>query len=82
MDSLDPPRVDDVTIFDDPSVLSVVEQILPDIPVKGGHYTLDQIVGRDEVEAAGGQVVSIPIVPGYSTTAIIEAAQRAADNKR
>jgi bifunctional ADP-heptose synthase (sugar kinase/adenylyltransferase) len=48
-----------------------------DILVKGGHHTIDQIVGRDEVEAAGGQVVSNPIVPGYSTTAIIEAAQKA-----
>lgn len=70
--------VDYVTIFDDPSVLSVVKRMLPNVLVKGGHYTLDQIVGRDEVEAAGGQAVSIPIVPGYSTTAIIEAAQKAA----
>ena len=74
--------VDYVTIFDDPSVRSVVARMLPNVLVKGEHYTLDQIVGRDEVEAAGGQVVSIPIVPGYSPTAIIEAAQRAADNKR
>ncbi len=74
--------VDFVTIFDDPSVLSVVARMLPDVLVKGGHYTLDQIVGRDEVEAAGGRAVSIPIVPGYSTTAIIEAAQRAAINKQ
>lgn len=65
-----------VTIFDDPSVLDVVARMRPDVLVKGGHYTLDQIVGRDEVEAAGGRVVSIPVVPGYSTTAIIEAAQR------
>lgn len=74
--------VDYVTIFDDPSVLSVVARTLPSVLVKGGHYTLDQIVGRDEVEAAGGRVVSIPIVPGYSTTAIVEAAQKAAGNKR
>jgi rfaE bifunctional protein nucleotidyltransferase chain/domain len=74
--------VDYVTIFDDPSVLSVVARMLPNVLVKGGHYTLNQIVGRDEVEAAGGQVVSIPIVPGYSTTAIIEAAQRAVDSRR
>jgi D-beta-D-heptose 7-phosphate kinase/D-beta-D-heptose 1-phosphate adenosyltransferase len=68
--------VDYVTIFDDASVLAVVKRMLPDVLVKGGHYALDQIVGRDEVEAAGGQVVSIPIVPGYSTTAIIEAARK------
>ena len=74
--------VDFVTIFDDPSVLSVVARMLPNVLVKGGHYTLDQIVGRDEVEAAGGQVGSIPIVPGYSTTSIIKAAQRAGDDSR
>ena len=56
-------------------------RMFPNILVKGGHYTLDQIVGRNEVEAAGGQVVSILIVPGYSTTAIIEAAQRAVGDK-
>ena len=68
--------VDYVTIFDDVSVRAVVVRMLPDVLVKGGQYTLDQIVGRDEVEAAGGRVLSIPMVPGYSTTAIIEAVQR------
>jgi len=74
--------VDYVTIFDDESVLAVVARMLPSVLVKGGHYRLDQIVGRDEVEAAGGKVVSIPIVPGYSTTGIIEAAQRATTRRR
>jgi D-beta-D-heptose 7-phosphate kinase/D-beta-D-heptose 1-phosphate adenosyltransferase len=69
--------VDYVTIFDDESVLAVVARMLPDVLVKGGHYTPDQIVGRDEVEGAGGRVVSIPIVSGYSTTALIETVQRA-----
>jgi len=45
--------VDDVTIFDDPSPLPVSEQMSPDILGKGGHYALDQIVGRAEVGAAG-----------------------------
>ena len=66
--------VDYVTIFDDESVLSVVKRMLPDVLVKGGEYRPDQIVGRDEVEAAGGRVVAIPMVPGYSTTGIIEVA--------
>jgi rfaE bifunctional protein nucleotidyltransferase chain/domain len=74
--------VDYVTIFDDESVLAVVARMLPNILVKGGHYTREQIVGYEEVEAAGGRVVSIPIVPGYSTTAIIEAAQRAVGSKK
>lgn len=69
--------VDYVTIFDDESVLSVVARMLPNVLVKGGHYSREQIVGHREVEAAGGQVVSVPVVPGYSTTAIIKAAQRA-----
>lgn len=73
--------VDFVTIFDDASVLAVVKRMLPDVLVKGGDYTLDQIVGRREVEAAGGRVVPIPIVPGYSTTAIIEAVRKAAGGK-
>ena len=74
--------VDYVTIFDDPSVLSVVARMLPNVLVKGGDYTLDKIVGRAEVEAAGGRVVPIPIVAGYSTSAIIEAAKKAVDRWR
>ena len=69
--------VDYVTIFDDESVRGVVARMLPQVLVKGGHYALDQIVGRDEVEAAGGRVVRIPVAEGFSTTALIEAAQKA-----
>jgi D-beta-D-heptose 7-phosphate kinase/D-beta-D-heptose 1-phosphate adenosyltransferase len=69
--------VDYVTIFDDVSVLGVVARMLPDVLVKGGHYTRENIVGHQKVEAAGGQVVSIPIVEGYSTSAIIEAVRKA-----
>ena len=67
--------------FRNPSIFSVVARMLPDVLIMGGHYTLDQIVGHSEVKAAGGRVVAIPIVPGYSTTAIIEAAKRAASIK-
>jgi D-beta-D-heptose 7-phosphate kinase/D-beta-D-heptose 1-phosphate adenosyltransferase len=74
--------VDYVTIFDDPSVLPVVARMLPSILVKGGHYTREQIVGHEVVESAGGRVVSIPIVPGYSTTAIIAAARKAVGSER
>ena len=73
--------VDYVTIFDDVSVLSVVARMLPDVLVKGGHYSHDQIVGHAEVEAAGGRVVSIPIVTGYSTSAIIAAVEQAASRQ-
>jgi D-beta-D-heptose 7-phosphate kinase/D-beta-D-heptose 1-phosphate adenosyltransferase len=66
--------VDYVTIFDDASVQPVIARLLPDVLVKGGDWGPDGIVGRAEVEAAGGKVFSIPVVPGFSTSAIIEAA--------
>jgi D-beta-D-heptose 7-phosphate kinase/D-beta-D-heptose 1-phosphate adenosyltransferase len=63
--------VDAVVIFDDLTPREVISRLLPDVLVKGGDWPGDQIVGREEVEAAGGRVVSIPILPGYSTTAIL-----------
>src|SRR6266487_4477681 len=65
-------QVSYVTIFDDISPLSLIARLLPDVLVKGGDYELDEIHGREEVEAAGGKVVSLPFVEGLSTTAIIE----------
>jgi D-beta-D-heptose 7-phosphate kinase/D-beta-D-heptose 1-phosphate adenosyltransferase len=64
--------VDYVTIFDDISPRSLIAQLLPDVLVKGGDYTLDQIHGREEVEAAGGRVTTIPFVNGASTTEILK----------
>src|SRR5215831_12697688 len=64
--------VDYVTIFDDLSPRALIAQLLPDVLVKGGDYTLEEIHGRDEVEAAGGRVVSLPFVAGASTSTIIE----------
>jgi rfaE bifunctional protein nucleotidyltransferase chain/domain len=63
--------VDAVVIFDAPTPREVIARLLPDVLVKGGDWPGDQIVGREEVEAAGGRVVSIPVVPGYSTTDIL-----------
>ena len=63
--------VDAVVIFDDLTPREVIARLLPDILVKGGDWPGDQIVGREEVEAAGGRVVSVPVVPGYSTTEIL-----------
>ena len=65
-------QVDYVTIFDDVSPRSFLARLLPDVLVKGGDYNLDEIHGREEVEAAGGRVVSLPFVTGASTTSIIE----------
>lgn len=64
--------VDYVTVFDDISPRKLIATLLPDVLVKGGDYQLDQIHGREEVEAAGGKVVSLPFVEGASTTALIE----------
>src|SRR6266566_1874177 len=65
-------QVDYVTIFDDVSPRSLIARLLPDVLVKGGDYGLDEIHGREEVEAAGGRVVSLPFVEGASTSAILE----------
>ncbi len=61
-----------VTIFEELSPRSLIADLLPDVLVKGGDYALDQIHGREEVEAAGGRVVSLPFVAGASTSKIIE----------
>jgi rfaE bifunctional protein nucleotidyltransferase chain/domain len=66
--------VDYVTIFDDLTPQGVIARLRPQVLVKGGDWGLNEIVGRIEVEAAGGQVVSLPLTPGYSTSAIIQAA--------
>ena len=65
-------HVDYVTVFDDVSPRSLIAKLLPDVLVKGGDYQLDEIHGREEVESAGGKVISLPFVDGASTTALIE----------
>lgn len=60
-----------VVIFDNVSPRSLISQLLPDVLVKGGDYQLDEIHGREEVEAAGGKVISLPFVDGASTTSLI-----------
>jgi rfaE bifunctional protein nucleotidyltransferase chain/domain len=64
--------VDAVVIFDDLTPREVISRLLPDVLVKGGDWPGDQIVGRQEVEATGGRVVSVPVVPGYSTSAMLK----------
>jgi D-beta-D-heptose 7-phosphate kinase/D-beta-D-heptose 1-phosphate adenosyltransferase len=61
-----------VTIFDDLSPRTLIAALLPDVLVKGGDYALGEIHGREEVEAAGGRVMSLPFVEGVSTSGIIE----------
>lgn len=63
--------VDAVVIFDELTPREIIAKLLPDVLVKGGDWPKDQIVGRQEVEGAGGSVVLIPFLPGHSTTNII-----------
>ena len=64
--------VDYVTIFDNPTPREVIARMLPNVLVKGADWGPNEIVGREEVEAAGGRVVSIPLAEGHSTSAIIK----------
>jgi D-beta-D-heptose 7-phosphate kinase/D-beta-D-heptose 1-phosphate adenosyltransferase len=68
--------VDAVILFGEDTPLELINAIRPDVLVKGGDYTLEQIVGAKEVIAAGGRVVINPIVPGFSTSGIIEKIHR------
>ena len=63
--------VDAVTVFDEDTPRELIAAVLPDILVKGADWA-HWIAGRDEVEAAGGQVHALPLEPGYSTTGIVE----------
>ncbi len=65
--------VDYVTVFDDLTPRALISRLLPDVLVKGGNWAPREIVGREEVTAAGGTVTTIPVVPGYSTSSLIEA---------
>ncbi len=64
--------VDAVVIFEEDTPHHLITSILPDVLVKGGDYTIEQIVGAKEVMANGGRVVINPIVQGFSTTGIVE----------
>ena len=63
--------VDLVVIFEEDTPLNLITTLRPDVIVKGGDYTLEQIVGSKEVMEYGGRVVINPIVEGFSTTGII-----------
>ncbi|HEY2349266.1 MAG TPA: D-glycero-beta-D-manno-heptose 1-phosphate adenylyltransferase [Puia sp.] len=63
--------VDAVVIFEEDTPLDLIELVQPDVLVKGGDYTMEEIVGAKEVMAAGGRVIINPIVPGFSTTGMI-----------
>ncbi len=64
--------VDLVVIFEEDTPLELIQSLLPDVMVKGGDYTIEQIVGAKEVIAAGGKVIINPTIEGFSTTNLIE----------
>jgi rfaE bifunctional protein nucleotidyltransferase chain/domain len=61
-----------VTVFDEDTPLELIKLLVPDVLVKGGDWPPSEVVGADVVTAAGGEVLSLPYVEGYSTTALIE----------
>lgn len=68
--------IDAVILFNEDTPLELITALMPDVLVKGGDYTVDQVVGAKEVIANGGRVEIIPLLPGFSTTGIIEAVQK------
>ncbi len=63
--------VDAVTLFDEDTPRELIAEVLPDVLIKGADWS-HFVAGREEVEAAGGQVMTIPLEPGFSTTNIVE----------
>jgi rfaE bifunctional protein nucleotidyltransferase chain/domain len=68
--------VDYVVVFDEPDPAKLIAEVQPDVLVKGGDWPLEKIVGREIVEARGGTVRTIPLIPEVSTTTIIQKIQK------
>ena len=64
--------IDAVVLFDEDTPLNLIKAVQPDILVKGDDYAVEQIVGHEVVEARGGEVKTVPLVKGYSTTNIVK----------
>ena len=63
--------VDEVIVFDEPTPINLIKKIIPNILIKGSDYRKEDIVGYDVVKSAGGKVITIDLLDGYSTTNII-----------
>ncbi|MCC6848930.1 MAG: D-glycero-beta-D-manno-heptose 1-phosphate adenylyltransferase [Deltaproteobacteria bacterium] len=68
--------VDRVTIFDEDTPEELIAALQPDVLVKGADWTADRVIGREIVEARGGRVLLVPLVEGFSTTALVERLRR------
>ena len=64
--------VDCVVLFDEDTPLELIRTLAPDVLVKGADYSRDRIVGADWIEERGGRVVRVPLLAGYSTSALVE----------
>jgi D-beta-D-heptose 7-phosphate kinase/D-beta-D-heptose 1-phosphate adenosyltransferase len=64
--------VDAVVLFDEDTPVNLIRTIKPDVLVKGSDYRIDQVVGREVVEAAGGKVVLVDFLPNKSSTLLME----------
>jgi D-sedoheptulose 7-phosphate isomerase len=67
--------VDEVIVFNEPTPARLIEEIRPDVLIKGGDWPVEQIVGADSVLQRGGQVHSLPLLPSYSTSNIVDKIQ-------
>ncbi|RAK64537.1 D-glycero-beta-D-manno-heptose 1-phosphate adenylyltransferase [Hymenobacter edaphi] len=72
--------VDAVVLFDEPTPLELIQLVRPDVLVKGDDYAISGIVGHELVLANGGQVLTVPLVAGYSTTRIVERVRQTLGN--
>jgi D-beta-D-heptose 7-phosphate kinase/D-beta-D-heptose 1-phosphate adenosyltransferase len=68
--------VDRVVVYDEDTPRETIAALLPDVLVKGADWAADRIVGREEVEAQGGRVVRVELLPGRSTTALVDHIRR------
>jgi bifunctional ADP-heptose synthase (sugar kinase/adenylyltransferase) len=68
-----------VVLFGDPTPLELIELVQPDVLVKGDDYAIDGIVGHELVLNRGGEVRTVPLVPGYSTSRIVERIKTVSD---
>jgi D-beta-D-heptose 7-phosphate kinase/D-beta-D-heptose 1-phosphate adenosyltransferase len=67
--------VDLVAVFEEDTPIKLIAQIRPSVLVKGGDYTREQVVGHEIVEANGGEVVLVDVLPGFSTTSLVNRAR-------
>lgn len=74
--------VDAVVLFDQPTPYELIRLVQPDVLVKGKDYKVEEVVGYDIVTAKGGKVETIELVPGYSTTALIQKILRSEQNSQ